>query len=538
MTSMAKNLLLGSTAALATIATAQAADLPVKAKPVEYVKVCTVYGVGFYYIPGTDACLKVGGHVRLDIGIFAGGNHAPYFVGAAARDNREDTPFYQTRSRGVISFDARSQTEWGTMRAYLRAGWEMNSAPTVYGTQAGGFVDTTYRGATYWDRAFMQFAGLTVGKTQSFFDFYANALSYVGQITAGSDTGLGINLVAYTFEFGGGFSGTISLEDTVHRRTGIWDATTRALVTGSPALGVPPPNYGDYAAQTYPDVVANVHVDQPWGSAQIMAALHDADGACYGGVCNAGPGLLNNGPDAVGWAVGGGVMFNLPWAQGDQLWIQGTYAEGAVSYLGLNKFAIKDAIAIIKGGASFGLGGDGNTMQGWAFDGIYQTGGPVELTEGWQFNIAAQHYWTPALRTSVFAGYVKLEFPGDHAYLAAVAVLPAGPVATISAGNGARGAFCTGNGMNAAPVGGTGFFPFSAGGCNPDFAVWSVGTRTVWSPVRNLDIGVEVLYQRFDQNMDGLWLLPAAGGRAAGFYEARDQDVWSGLIRFQRNFWP
>jgi Porin subfamily len=230
MTSMAKNLLLGSTAALATIATAQAADLPGKAKPVEYVKVCTVYGVGFYYIPGTDACLKVGGHVRLDIGIFAGGNHAPYFVGAAARDNREDTPFYQTRSRGVISFDARSQTEWGTMRAYLRAGWEMNSAPTVYGTQAGGFVDTTYRGATYWDRAFMQFAGLTVGKTQSFFDFYANALSYVGQITAGSDTGLGINLVAYTFEFGGGFSGTISLEDTVHRRTGIWDATTRALV--------------------------------------------------------------------------------------------------------------------------------------------------------------------------------------------------------------------------------------------------------------------------------------------------------------------
>ena len=43
---------------------AQAADLPVKAKPVEYVKVCSLYGVGFYYIPGTDICMKLGGYVR------------------------------------------------------------------------------------------------------------------------------------------------------------------------------------------------------------------------------------------------------------------------------------------------------------------------------------------------------------------------------------------------------------------------------------------------------------------------------------------
>ena len=27
-------------------------------------KICSLYGVGFYYIPGTDMCLKVGGYVR------------------------------------------------------------------------------------------------------------------------------------------------------------------------------------------------------------------------------------------------------------------------------------------------------------------------------------------------------------------------------------------------------------------------------------------------------------------------------------------
>ena len=53
MTKM-KGLLLGAAAGLASVASAQAADLPVKAAPVEYVKVCSLYGAGFFYIPGTD----------------------------------------------------------------------------------------------------------------------------------------------------------------------------------------------------------------------------------------------------------------------------------------------------------------------------------------------------------------------------------------------------------------------------------------------------------------------------------------------------
>ncbi len=65
---MVKSLLLGSAAGLVAIAGAQAADLPVKAKPVEYVKVCSAYGAGFYYIPGTDICLRVGGYVFIEAG--------------------------------------------------------------------------------------------------------------------------------------------------------------------------------------------------------------------------------------------------------------------------------------------------------------------------------------------------------------------------------------------------------------------------------------------------------------------------------------
>ncbi|WP_457492284.1 porin, partial [Tardiphaga sp. P5_C7] len=59
-----KGLILGSAACLIAVGGVQAADLPVKAKAVEYVKICSLYGAGFYYIPGTDTCIKIGGAIR------------------------------------------------------------------------------------------------------------------------------------------------------------------------------------------------------------------------------------------------------------------------------------------------------------------------------------------------------------------------------------------------------------------------------------------------------------------------------------------
>ena len=71
---MVKSLLLGTAAGLVAMTGAQAADLPVKAKPVQYVKICSLYGAGFYYIPGTDTCIKIGGFVRTEVNFNAGGS--------------------------------------------------------------------------------------------------------------------------------------------------------------------------------------------------------------------------------------------------------------------------------------------------------------------------------------------------------------------------------------------------------------------------------------------------------------------------------
>lgn len=53
-----KSLLLGSAAALIAVSGARAADAVVVAEPepAEYVKICDVYGAGYFYIPGTDTC--------------------------------------------------------------------------------------------------------------------------------------------------------------------------------------------------------------------------------------------------------------------------------------------------------------------------------------------------------------------------------------------------------------------------------------------------------------------------------------------------
>src|ERR1700726_797378 len=75
---MIKSLILGSTAGLIAMSGAQAADLPVKAKAVEYVKVCSLYGAGFWYIPGTDTCIRIGGAIRIDTAINGNVFDAPF----------------------------------------------------------------------------------------------------------------------------------------------------------------------------------------------------------------------------------------------------------------------------------------------------------------------------------------------------------------------------------------------------------------------------------------------------------------------------
>src|ERR1700694_5822127 len=185
---MVKSLLLGTAAGLVAVAGAQAADLPVKAKPVEYVKICSVYGEGFFYIPGTDTCIKLGGYVRQNFNIGqASGSFAPKMVSGSGRDNPIDQSSWVMQSTVTTSVDARSQTEYGTLRAFVRAGYRMESE--------------NYAAGTYiFERAFIQLGGWTFGRSTSFFDYLAGAFG-TQQVFLGSggSSGSGRMLGAYTW---------------------------------------------------------------------------------------------------------------------------------------------------------------------------------------------------------------------------------------------------------------------------------------------------------------------------------------------------
>src|SRR5918997_5398847 len=104
---LVKSLLLGSAAGLFAVAGAQAADLPVKkAAPVEYVRVCSTYGAGFFYIPGTETCLRVGGRARAD-----------YLYGEPLTRAQDAVGF---RARGRLNIDTRTATAYGLLRAFVR----------------------------------------------------------------------------------------------------------------------------------------------------------------------------------------------------------------------------------------------------------------------------------------------------------------------------------------------------------------------------------------------------------------------------------
>ena len=133
-----KSLLLGSAAALVAVSGARAADAVVIAEPepMEYVRVCDTYGVGFYYIPGTETCLKVSGYIRYDIGVGARGiqdtiDKADLADGYRRLRSRTERHLLQARPLPAPR-RRRTETELGTLRAYAAVNFHYDVNSTAY----------------------------------------------------------------------------------------------------------------------------------------------------------------------------------------------------------------------------------------------------------------------------------------------------------------------------------------------------------------------------------------------------------------------
>jgi hypothetical protein len=488
---MVKSLLLGTAAGLVAMTGAQAADLPVKAKPVQYVKICSLYGAGFYYIPGTDMCLKVGGWVRQYMTWNTNGSLTTGPLVLA--ENTRNTQTFAQRTRGYITADARNQTEYGTLRSYIAVGLSGNpDAPT------GSPLFSANRG-------FIQLAGFTFGLSQSFYDFHATpAYSYFGgNINPSSDSGDGGKLVtAYTAQFGNGLSATISAE--AQRNTPVYNANiavaTNAAITDS------------HLAMQWPDVIANLRVDQAWGSAQIMAAIHDASGKYYNTSTAIGAQDLGHPSDKIGFAIGAGAKFLLPMvAPGDVFSFQVNYTQGAGGFANNSAGQYSSYHGGLGGSYAYGLFTDG------VYGGVLGTTATgVELTTTWGVNAAFEHFWSKRWQTSLYGAYVATSY-GDLGNR------------MVCASTSTQGGF-----LNAT----LGSASTAAAGCDNNFAVWIVGSRTQWNIDSSTYIGVDVAYAGLKTASGGTRSVTGIGAQPTAIRTVEDTGEWLAQFRVHRNFYP
>ena len=256
-----KSLLLGSAAALIAVSGARAADAVVVAEPepAEYVKICDVYGAGYFYIPGTETCLRIGGYVRYDIGAGDVGS----FDGARSRDildarRRHINGTWYKNARFALKTWTGQETELGTLKTYTETRFNFGNV-NGYGhvhrrrrlrhtrqprRQQGRLAELRLDPARWPARRQGRIGLQYVHRLRR--QRHPDTLVPYG----GFDT----NVIQYYFDAGNGFSAVVSLEE------GSGSPVLSDLGIGSETLG------NDTIDSYVPFVVGGVKYTQGWGA--------------------------------------------------------------------------------------------------------------------------------------------------------------------------------------------------------------------------------------------------------------------------------
>ena len=257
-----------------------------------------------------------------------------------------------------------------------------------------------------------------------------------------------------------------------------------SIITAAGNLGLAPASQTE-AAQI-PDLVLNLRVDQAWGSAQVMGALHAVQGAYYGPTGIETTGHPNT---EVGWAIGAGAKLLFPSiGPGDYFQVQGNYTEGARKYVDAS---YSNMYSLFNGSTyGIGVGSDG------VFGGTTPTNGTsISLTTAWGVNAAYEHFWNKQWQTSVYGAYTATSYNAT-----------------------ANAQLCGGSGIGgelggATPIAITGGGLFTLGSafgnpnslaCDNNFQTWTVGTRTQFNLDANTYLGVDVVYEQLELGVNRL----------------------------------
>ena len=463
-------------AIVVSVSAANAADYSVRKAPeTQFVEVCTdLMLTGFYRIPGTDTCVRIGGYVRVHWTYGGPAGAGPNFVWS------RESSLNASYTRARFDFDARPMTEYG--RARIHAQVRMTTDTDGSGV-SGGVPWTAPSNSISLQTAIIQLAGWTFGYRQSVFDYLYDRYLILTPFV-GSDRW--ITQIAYQAKLTPELMAIISMEDSGPRRYPILQVDPLGqLLPGAvtPPNSIPPLNAlaGVAGKSLMPEVVGRLQYTGTWGDVAIMGALHEVRPA-YAAVAGAGfpvslaafPGS-NPGtagfitPDTqIGFAVQAGITVKTPGSAhprlSDEILGEVGYSRGALDYVlscGGNA-SNGDCFGGVTGSrAPFGnfLISQHNfsVLTG---DAVFNpASGAVDLTDAWTAQVRYRHFWAPTWRSVVGVGYTKVDFTGP------------GQISSSTA---------------------TGVFVGS------DFSVLQGYAELYWSPYTDLDLGVSVSYTKFD----------------------------------------
>ncbi|MGX7877229.1 porin [Mesorhizobium sp. ORM6] len=197
------SLLLGSVAALISISVARAADEISASDRTEYVQICDVYGPGYFHVPDTDTCLRVGGYIRYEVGMGGIHSHEGARTGEAQGTWRNNTRF-------TFKTWTRQETEIGPLKTYTESRVNFGNRNAYPGPD--GAQNHSFSSGAKLTSAWIQLGGLRVGKDDSAFDTFTG---YAGNVLNNALVPYGdfdTNVAQYYFDADNGFSALVSLE--------------------------------------------------------------------------------------------------------------------------------------------------------------------------------------------------------------------------------------------------------------------------------------------------------------------------------------
>ena len=332
-----KSLVFGAAAGMLAVSGAQAADLPPAPHPVDYVRICDAFGSGFFYIPGTDSCLRLRGRLRTEVRYrYENTNTIRDFNGAATNPTvtgagwgtRQNSPFF-FRARGYWGWDHRTNTDVGLVRAFFR-----------------GYIDRDTRDSNTvslnLDFAFIQIGGLTVG--------YADLIIEPVYLTYTTIHAFGMSglddesvLAQYEYSFGNGFSvGAVIWDPSI----GSFGSASRSNLLGAGALT------SEYGGVRIPNLGGAITYDGSFGTFRLAGLIQDIRPN------NARTNVIGHDHD-IGWGIGFSGDIGVPLGTNTRVGFNVQYADGIVNFIHSDLPGLASDFSVTSAGST-------TTSKGWS----------------------------------------------------------------------------------------------------------------------------------------------------------------------------